>query len=416
LITVINIILLVAIVAFLFRNTTGSPIKNHFFIALSVKLIFGVLLGVVYFHYYGSGDTLVYHEAASYLAQMGGRTFQDLISVIGKTDETVSEAFPILREPRSTFFIKIISVFYIVTSGSYWLTSLYFSLFSFIGSWFLADKVIHFNPAAKIPAIVSFLYFPSFVFWSSGILKESIAWCCLSVIMVFLMVYIQTRKLNFMQLLLGIVLLYVLWSIKYHYVAVLALCFFPVLLHKAILPYIKKSRNFYLFILGVLVMLIILMLSHPNFQPGRIMIVIQENHELIKQMSGPGKSIQFIEINSPYLKFLVNLPVSLFGGLFMPLPWQGVNILILSAGILNLVLLLFFFGKLSTLSIKQITQISPWKLSMVFYIIILAILMAYTTPNFGTLERYKTGYIGFFIFWIFYGNPYVIRIFNYHKQ
>ena len=105
-IIVINIILLVAIVAFLFRNTTGSPIKNHFFFALSVKLISGILLGVVYFHYYGSGDTLVYNEVATYLAQIGGRTFQGLISIIGNTDETTLEAFPILREPRSAFFIK----------------------------------------------------------------------------------------------------------------------------------------------------------------------------------------------------------------------------------------------------------------------------------------------------------------------
>ncbi len=415
-IIVINIILLVAIVAFLFRNTTGSPIKNHFFFALSVKLTSGVLLGVVYFYYYGSGDTLVYDEVASYLAQTGSRTFQDLISVIGKIDETTLEAFPILREPRSAFFIKIISVFYIVTSGSYWLTSLYFSLFSFIGSWFLADKIIRFDPAAKIPATVSFLYFPSFVFWSSGILKEPIAWGCLSVIVVFFIVYLQTRKLNFKQSLLGIILLYVLWSIKYHYAAVLALCFFPVLLHKAILPYTKKTGNFYYYILGLSIMLIVLMLSHPNFQPGRIMIVIQENHELIKQISGPGKSIQFIEMNNPYLKFLANLPVSLFGGLFMPLPWQGVNVLILGTGILNFILLLLFIGKLSTLSLKEISQIPPWKLSMAFYIIILAILMAYTTPNFGTLERYKTGYIGFFIFWIFYGNPYVTRILKYSKQ
>lgn len=412
----INIILLVSIVAILFRDAAGSQIKIHFFIALSIKLIAGVILGLLYFHYYNSGDTLLYHEAAHYLAESWSRIFPDLIPVFGRADKAALEIFPILGEPRSAFFIKILSVFYIVTSGSYWLASIYFSLFSFIGSWYLANAIIRYNPIAKTAAVVSFLYFPSFVFWSSGVLKESIAWGCLSLIMVFIIFYLQSRKLKLWQLFLGIVLLYILWSIKYHYVAVLALCFFPVLVHKLFSPRLKRASSFYLFILGGLIILIILMLSHPNFQPGRIMIVIQENHELVKQLSEPGKSIQFIEIESPGLNFFVNLPVSLFGGLFMPLPWQGINILSKATGILNFIILLLFIGKLTTFSAKEMTQISSWKLSMAFYIIILAILLAYTTPNFGTLERYKIGYIGFFIFWIFYNNPLITRILRYDKQ
>ena len=414
-ILLVNTILLVTVVAITYRNASDSPIKIHFLIALMAKLISGILLGVIYFYYYRSGDTLVYHEVANYLTQSGGGTFLDLVSLIGKPDDAVLELFPILREPRSAFFIKIISVFYLLTSGSYWLTGIYFSLLSFLGSWFLTYTIIRFDQAAKIPAIISFLYFPTFVFWSSGVLKESIAWCCLSVIMAFFIIYIQTRKLSFWQLLLGVVLLYVLWSIKYHYVAVLALCFFPVLLYRTFLPNSRRSGNYYLLFLGVIIVLIALMLSHPNFQPGRIMIVIQENHEFMKQMSGPGKSIQFVEIESPLLKFIVNLPISLFGGLFMPLPWQGVNIFAIATGILNFIILLFFIGKLSPIFKKRITRTPPWKLSMAFYIVILAILIAYTTPNFGTLERYKISYIGFFTFWIFYDNPYVIRIFR-HKQ
>ena len=415
-ILVVNIILLVTIVAILYWNTSASPIKTHFLIAMIIKLLSGVLMGVVYFYYYRSGDTLVYHEVAGYLTQSESSSFLDIISLIGKPDETVLELFPILREPRSAFFIKIISVFYLLTSGSYWLTSIYLSLLSFIGSWFLVNTIVQFDPAAKIPAIISFLYFPTFVFWSSGILKESIAWFCLSIIMAFILIYIQTRKLSFRQLFFGVVLLYILWSIKYHYVAVLTLCFFPVLLYRFFLPDLKKSRYPYLLFLGVLIVLIVLMLSHPNFQPGRILIVIQENHELVKQISGPGKSIQFIEIESPLLKFIINLPLSLFGGLFMPLPWQGVNIFVIATGILNLILLLFFIRKLSSTFKKGVTRILSWELSMVFYIVILGILIAYTTPNFGTLERYKISYIGFFTFWIFYNNPFVTRIFRYMQQ
>jgi hypothetical protein len=416
LILVINIILLVAIVSILYRKASDSPVKSHFFIALSIKLISGILLGVLYFQYYGSGDTLVYHETASYLAQSGKGAFRDLFFLFGQPEERVMEIFPILREPRSAFFIKIVTAFYIPTSGSYWLTSIYFSLISFMGSWFLTSIIIRYNPTSKIAAVVSFLYFPSFVFWTSGVLKESIAWCCLSVIMGFIFIYHQTNKLNIKQFLLSILLLYILWSIKYHYAAVLALCFFPSLLSKTLKPYTKGSGKLYPIILGVFFIIIILMWSHPNFRPERMMSVIQENHEMIKEISGRDKAIHFIETESSYLNFLLNIPLSLFAGLFMPLPWQGVNILILATGILNFILLTFFIWKLTVLSIKDFTQITSLNLSIAIYIITLAILMAYTTPNFGTLERYKTSYIGFFIFWIFYGHPFLSQILKYKKQ
>jgi hypothetical protein len=416
LILVLNIVLLVAIVLIFYTKASHSQIKNHFFIALSIKLISGILLGVLYFQYYGFGDTLLYHEAARYLSQQEDGTFRVFISLFGQPEEQVLDLFPILKEPRSAFFIKIVAGFYLLTSGSYWLTSIYLSLVSFIGSWFLTGVIIRVNPAATMAAVVSFLYFPTFVFWTSGVLKESIAWCCLSVIMGFIVIYFHSNKLNVRQLLMSIVLLFILWSIKYHYVAVLALCFFPILLSKTLRSYTRVSVKLYPVFIGVFFIMVILMFSHPNFKPERLMTVIQENHEMIKEISDQDKTVQFIEMGNPYFNFLLNIPISLFAGLFMPLPWQGMNILVIATGILNFILLIFFIKKLFSLSINDFTQISSLNLSMALYIIIMAILMAYTTPNFGTLERYKISYIGFFIFWVFYGNSFLSRIFMYRKQ
>ena len=260
---VLNIVLLIAIVLILFTKASQSQVKNHFFVALSIKLISGILLGVLYFHYYGYGDTLVYHKTASYLAQSEEGVFRILFSLIGQPEQPVLEIFPILREPRSAFFVKIITVLYILTSGSYWLTSIYLSLISFIGSWFLTGIIIRYNPAAKPAAIISFLYFPSFVFWTSGVLKESIAWSCLSVIMGLIIIYYYTNKLNARQVLVGIVLLFILWNIKYHYLAVLALCFFPLILSKSLELYTKRTGRLYPIILGLFIITTIHMMFEP---------------------------------------------------------------------------------------------------------------------------------------------------------
>ena len=96
-ILVTNIVLLIAIVSFLYRKAFESPVKNHFFIALAIKLISGILLGVLYFQYYGSGDTIVFHEAAGYLTQSGKSSFQVLISLFYQPEETALEIYPILK-------------------------------------------------------------------------------------------------------------------------------------------------------------------------------------------------------------------------------------------------------------------------------------------------------------------------------
>jgi hypothetical protein len=121
-------------------------------------------------------------------------------------------------------------------------------------------------------------------------------------------------------------------------------------------------------------------------------------------------------VNDPYVHFFINIPVSLFGGLFMPLLWQGSNILSYITGLVNTFLLILFIIKAINLLSSKWRPLSMVEVSLGLYIIILAILLAYSTPNFGTLERYKIGYIPFFALWVLYDNPITGRIFKYFKQ
>jgi hypothetical protein len=137
-----------------------------------------------------------------------------------------------------------------------------------------------------------------------------------------------------------------------------------------------------------------------------------ENHMSIIQKSAPGHFIHFIKVKDPYLHFLVNIPVSLFGGLFMPLFWQGTNVLIKTTGVINSLLLIFFAGKMYGILKTGIKTVGTQEVFILGYIITLAILLSYTTPNFGTLERYKISYIAFFTIWVFHRNPFLEYLFS----
>lgn len=414
----INLLLILAIIWILYIKTRNSPVKEHLVIALSVKIFAGIALGLLYFRYYRYGDTLVFSEVATSVVDLYGNSITGFMRfLLNDPEEILAKTYPVISEPRSAFFIKIISIFYLLTSCNYWITSIYFSLISFLGSWILSNALIANNRKMKLPVILAIFYFPTFVFWTSGILKEAIAWFCLAILVSYIYTFIHRRSLSLKQLLISLLLLYILWSIKYHYAAVLILCAGPVIIYYLLQKYIKRSINYYFVVIGAFILISgLLMSSHPNFYPDRILSVILENHATIKHLSEPGHSIQYIFVNDPYVHFFINIPVSLFGGLFMPLLWQGSNILSYITGLVNTILLLLFIIRVIDLLSSKWRPISFVEVSLGLYIIILAILLAYSTPNFGTLERYKIGYIPFFALWILYDNPITGRILRYFKQ
>jgi len=408
----VNIILIVIIIWVSYLKAESSPIRVHFFIALILKLSSGVILGMVYFHYYKSGDTLAFDEAAIDIVKLYGNSFRDFMGfLINDISEDLTAVNPTLNEPRSAFFIKIISVLYILTSCNYWLSSIYLSLLSFSGSWLLANTLIKQNIKMQVPALLAFLYFPTFVFWTSGILKETVSWFCIGILISYLLLYLQNKYISLKRILVSVLIVYILWHIKYYYAAVLFLCFGPVVLYYLIQYQLKQNVKYYIVLCVSLIFIgLLLAISHPNLYPDRLFQVIIENHNKIQQLSATDHSIRFIHMDNPYIHFIINIPISLYGGLFMPLPWQGVNFLASATGIVNILLLIFSAGKIYGLLRARSLSISIPEISMAIYIIILAILLAYSAPNFGTLERYKTSYIAFFAFWVLYDNPFFQRI------
>src|SRR5690606_35684717 len=81
----------------------------------------------------------------------------------------------ILHDRRALLFSKIVSLFYVISFGNYWICTLYFSFFSFLGAWYLVRKITVFFPDKIAGAMIAFLFFSGVVFWSSGIIKESLA-------------------------------------------------------------------------------------------------------------------------------------------------------------------------------------------------------------------------------------------------
>jgi len=76
---------------------------------------------------------------------------------------------------NTLFVIKILGLVNFASLGSYWLSSIYLSVVSLACCWLLVCTLSRLFPAASVGAgVVAFLLWPSIVWWASGITKEAL--------------------------------------------------------------------------------------------------------------------------------------------------------------------------------------------------------------------------------------------------
>ena len=403
--TILHIILIFGLAILLWKKQ-ASPLKGIFWAALGVKLVAGVSLGLLYTYYFPVADTFVYFKDASRLAELAREDVSAYLELLffGRHVETVPLTF---REPRALFLTRFTSVFNILTGDNYWVSGLYFSLISFIGAWFLVKTIAAHIPSATSAAAVAFLFFPSIVFWTSGLLKESLAMAALFFLAALFLKAWFEHKLPHWGYVLAVISLIVLWNLKYYYVAVFLPVAFTSLIYCFFERKIRTRRAVRVFIwCGIFVLLLmIISFLHPNFNADRILGVIVANNAAYSEFSDPGDYIHFEDLRATPLSILMNAPWALFSGLFRPLFWEAQTMVQFVAGVENTFLLIVFAAAL--LRVKKILS-SPHRLliaSVLVFVVLLCVLITLSAPNFGTLSRYRAGYLAFFVFVMLCDHP-----------
>ena len=264
------------------------------------------------------------------------------------------------------------------------------------------------QPRWREPALFSFLFFPSVVCWSSGLIKESLAMAALYfIVVVFLRIW-SSKKIPPGFWLVLLAALWVLWGLKYYYLAVLLpIMTTELIMNRVVRPRIRRRKP----LMDVAIWLIIFLIPvslvsvlHPNFYPQRFLDVIVTNYETFQSISDPDDVVQYSGLAAEPLSILSHVPKALVVGLFRPFLWEATGTMKLIAAAENVVLLLLFAGFIAG-SIRNARLGSPLSGAIVMYCIILAIFLALSTPNFGTLSRYRIGFLPCLVLMITAANP-----------
>jgi hypothetical protein len=380
--------------------------------ALIVKLASGILVGVLYTYYYSVGDTFGFFQDAMSLTKLARTDFLTYLKFLWNGDESfVVWSDLILVQPRSLFFVKFISFFSLITFDNYWLISLYFSFISFAAAWLLVTAIAKLFPENALAAVIAFLFFPSVVFWGSGIIKESAALACLTFLSFIFVRKWKNQDVSIIQWLMAIWALWILWNLKYYYAAV----FVPVVvtaysIHAFVGPRLKLQRarsEIIAWVMMFVVLLFVVSQLHPNFDPQRFLDVVALNYEAFEMISAPDDMIHFHDLKATPASMIINAPLALLSGLFRPFLWEAGNILQLFLAIENAALVILLVTSLPALSTVRRSPDRLLILSLIIYIFLLCVFVTLSTPNFGTLARYRVGYVPFFAFLVMCSNPLV---------
>lgn len=363
---------------------------------LLFKILAGIGLGLIYKFYYKGGDTFQYFREA---ATIGNFLFEHpkaffLIYFDTTNVSELANTIVFYEQPRALLFSKIISIFYLFTGGNYWIISAYLSLINFLCVYFIVNELDKTFEGLRKSISISFYFLPTFIFWTSGVLKECLAVGALMVAIGVVLRIIRTQNFNsFLNWIYLMISLYLLWELKYFYAAVAI----PLLVSLLIFSFLGRySRIHPAFVLIIMFLGIFLVSTlHYNLSLARVFDVIYTNYQMGTKDSSNG-TIQYCYFDGTWYGYIINAPVALFGGLFRPTIleitniWQFIVALENTAVLMSLILALWR-------SKFHLYLNSPIVLLTLIYIVSLSTLIAFSTPNFGTLSRYKVGYWPFFV-------------------
>mgnify|MGYP005755645095 CR=1 FL=1 len=415
----VNALLLAGLIWLLYRQQNLQPIKKHLLPALGLKLLAGILMGLLYHHYYHEGDTLTFKNASLILSDYARQNisgYSKLIFFNAFESEAFRATVPFSRFPEfsnSFFFIKILSLLNLLTNDLYYLNALYLSLFSFLGTATLVAALVKRFPKYKMAALLAFLYFPSVVFWSSGVLKDAVLFGSMCWVMATAVKLAEERRLSITSWLLMPFMLYVFVRIKF-FMALIAIPLFLLYIlvrimaaKTSLLKYTWQQHLALLLGFGMVGMLgLYFVLGYNN---AFFFNNLVDTYEGILKLSQDRPHIQFDQLEPNAGSFLLNAPEAFFSAVFRPFIWEAVSVLYLLMALENLFILVLAILAAFSLFRNGLKEFTPLQLAFILLIVSFGVIIGLSTPNFGTLSRYRIVFLPFLVY-LFLQNRYAIKL------
>lgn len=383
------------------------------------RMLMSVALGLIYTYYYNANDTWHFFEDATKLSAVARTNFVAYLQVLftNQPDPEIIQTLFYAQE-RSLFLVKCISFFALISRDNYWTCAIYMATLAFGASWFFFKTICTYYQHAKLAAAISFLFFPSIVFWSSGLVKETLALAGILIISAVFIRFINEDKITVLHVILSVVAGWVAWNLKYYWTALFLVSILTTLIVFLVGRRMVLLKAYWPLVWGLVFAVIGIAATrlHPNFYMERLLEVIISNHEAFVKISKPENLIQFYNLQPTWWSIIMNAPLAIVSGLFRPWLGEANGLTSIMAALENLVLAVLCISACFRKTWKTTDGLVITAVGV--YVLMECVLMAISSPNLGTLSRYRVGFLPFFVFLISYGNPLIgkIRLLTWHRH
>jgi hypothetical protein len=399
------ILLLFGIVCFqLARTVFGTKAT---LVLMSMKVAAGMIAMVYYLEVRHEGDLFYYSEKAT-------EYLEDIQSGYSVWDFLAQEADPAAKatpQNRTFFFVKIIVVLYMMLGSSILFSSVFLTFISFLSVVYLVKRVHLIGVDIRWPAILIFFLWPSIAIWGSGLSKETLMLAGVSVFLGAAIPFVRGTRSNwFGHTVLLVLASFVLAKLRIFVLLSLLPFLFGAVLFKILQKHLQRlAWRWAAGIAGVILIasfVVAFSYTDTSFNPGYIVKAFTDNHAAIVAQSIPEHVVLGLETLWGWPQIVLQFMMAAVAGMLGPFPWEVDSfseILILLEP--ALLLTLYF----TNTPIKARFPIFVW-LPLLGYVVFTAAMITLSTPNYGSLSRYRLAFYPLLVFLVSFKHPWLSKI------
>ncbi len=404
------------------RNTYDDPIlKKYHRWGFWVKIV-GCVAFFMYSVYVSPGDsTGLYQKEGNniyHLILQDSRHLQWLFQKGKYFDETF------LKDPHNSGYfrseanfmvVRVVTLLSFITAGRYAVISLIFACIAFSGVWKLFLFFYEQYPHLHKKFAIAILFFPTFVFWSGGILKDTLCVASLGWITYALYEIFYKKKRIVKNGIILFVFGYLLAVLKV-YILISYVPFFMLFIVLKNIQGIKNKLLKYLLapalIAGCMYGFTSVLNSFDEelgaYAVNDITASMKHLNGTIEAMDGNETADSNFDLgvgfDGTFNGLIKVAPVAIFTTFFRPFFWESDKISQLLASLESAILLffsLYVIFKCRIFSFIKIILYDPLIMFCFLFSLVFAMFVGASTLNFGTLVRYKIPCLPFYTICLF---------------
>lgn len=320
-----------------------------------------------------------------------------------------------LRAPNNYMVIRIQALVSFITFGRFLASQLVFSMLALTGAWRLFLFFYEQFPGLKKQLAIAILFLPTFIFWSSGILKDSI---CVGALgwLTYSMYHLFYSKKN---ILLNVCIVFFAGFLLYSLKVYILVSYLPAIALYLILLNVNLVKNKLVKAMLVVLFIAVSIMSFikitdtmkntlGDVAAGGVENRIIKLQDTYKWQGGRDEAGSYftlgVEFDGSVQSLLRMAPAAINATLFRPYLWESKKISTLLSSLESLMLMLFTLSTIFRCGIRQffLTIINkPAVLYCIIFSLSFALFVGATTLNFGSLVRYKIPCMPFYVIAIF---------------